>query len=251
MLGRRRIVVDHRGCVRANLCRMCTPDRKCRGRDPSSDITHQRRAEDDHRKGNGERKNRDKSERRDDPQRGMLQRARSDAPRRLQHDRNDCGLDAVEHAAYRRHVAIRHVQPGQADEQHERRQDEQAARNDPTPRPVQQPADVRRQLLRFRTRKDHAEIECVQEALLGNPALLVDQFAMHQRDLPGGTAEADATQPQPVSKRFAASRRARRIARWNTFALGAARRAHRALRACRVAGPRARGVLYALVNSKQ
>ena len=149
-VGRRRIVVDHRGCVRANLCRMCTPDRKCRGRDPPSDITHQRRAEDDHRKGNGKSKNRDKRESRDDPQRGMLQRPRSDAPRRLQHDRNDGGLDAVEHAAYRRHVAIRHVQPGQADEQHERRQDEQAARNDPTPSPVQQPADVRRQLLRLR-----------------------------------------------------------------------------------------------------
>lgn len=43
-------------------------------------------------------------------------------------------------------------------------------------------------------------IEGVQESRFRDPALLLDQYAMHHRDLPGGTAEAEARDAQPHVK---------------------------------------------------
>jgi hypothetical protein len=54
---------------------------------------------------------------------------------------------------------------------------------------VQQPADIGRELLRLRPRQQHAVIERVKKTLLADPAFLVDQDAVHHRDLPGGSAE--------------------------------------------------------------
>ena len=79
----------------------------------------------------------------------------------------------------------------------ERRQDEQAAGDEATPRAVQQPADVGGELLGLRARQHHA----VQSAWRKRRSLIqrrsLDQLAVHHRDLAGRTAEADETQLEP------------------------------------------------------
>jgi hypothetical protein len=62
---------------------------------------------------------------------------------------------------------------------------------------MQQPADVDRQLRRLGARQQHAVVERVQEARVADPASLLHQLAMHQRDLPGRSAEAQQPDPRP------------------------------------------------------
>ena len=61
--------------------------------------------------------------------------------------------------------------------------------NDPAPDAVHQPADIDRQLLRLWSRQQHAIVQRVQKSPLADPFLLIDQNAMHHRDLPGRPAE--------------------------------------------------------------
>ena len=92
----------------------------------------------------------------------------------------------------------------QAHAEHHQRagKDEQDPRRESAARAVQQPADVGGELLRLGPRQQHAEIERVQEASLVDPPLLVDQHAVHQRDLARGSAEADAADLEPHPQRL-------------------------------------------------
>ena len=53
------------------------------------------------------------------------------------------------------------------------------------------PADVYRKLLRLRSRKEHAEVQRLQEMIFFNPFLFFDHVPVHNRYLACGTAEAD------------------------------------------------------------
>ena len=77
------------------------------------------------------------------------------------------------------------------------------AGHDAAERAVHQPADIGRELLRLGPRQQHAVVERVQEPALRNPALLLDQDAVHDRDLAGRTAEAQARDAQPDPERLA------------------------------------------------
>ena len=66
---------------------------------------------------------------------------------------------------------------------------------------MHQPADIGRKLLRLGARQQHAIVEGMQEPLFRDPALLLDQNAVHDRDLSGGTAEAEACDAQPDFQR--------------------------------------------------
>jgi hypothetical protein len=114
----------------------------------------------------------------------------------------DGGFDAVQDPLYDGHIAVGEVDPGKADEDEQRRQDEQHASGYATPYPVHQPADVGGQLLRLRPRQDHGVVKRMQETVLGYPAALLHQFLVHHADLPGGAAEADKTEFQPVAERL-------------------------------------------------
>src|SRR5258707_408622 len=46
------------------------------------------------------------------------------------------------------------------------------------------------------------KVERVEETFLLDPFLLVDQHAMHERDLPGGPAEADEAELEPEAERL-------------------------------------------------
>jgi hypothetical protein len=62
---------------------------------------------------------------------------------------------------------------------------------------MHQPTDVRRELLRFGTRQQHAIVQRMQKSLFADPAVPLDEFAMHQCDLSGGSAEAQQADASP------------------------------------------------------
>src|SRR5262249_19042663 len=68
---------------------------------------------------------------------------------------------------------------------------------------VHQPSEIGGELLRLRSRQQHAEIERMQEPRLIDPLLLIDNHAMHEGDLPGRSAEIDAADLQPDHKGLA------------------------------------------------
>ena len=138
----------------------------------------------------------------DAPEPAVLESARADAPGREHDDRGDGRLDAVEQPGDGRHVAIGHVHPGQADQDEERRQHEEPAGDDAAPGAMHEPADVGGQLLRLRARQQHAVVQRVQEPVLRNPAAPLDEFLMHDGNLPGRAAEADEAQLQPEDERL-------------------------------------------------
>ena len=81
-------------------------------------------------------------------------------------------------------------------------QNEEEAGGEPAERSVQPPADIGGELHGLRPGQQHAEIERVQEALLADPFPLVDEHAVHQRDLAGGSAEGQDADLRPDGKRF-------------------------------------------------
>lgn len=115
----------------------------------------------------------------------------------LHHDGGHCGLDAVEEAGDQRHLAESDIHPRQDNQNQQRGQHEQHTGHNAAPSPMHQPADIRSQLLRLGARKHHAVIECMQEAPFGDPAPVLDQLLMHDRNLPGWTTKADETHLQP------------------------------------------------------
>src|SRR5262249_27547679 len=64
------------------------------------------------------------------------------------------------------------------------------------------PAHVRGELLRLGAREQHAETERVEIAALLDPFLLVDEDAVHQRDLARRPAEAEAADLEPDTEGF-------------------------------------------------
>ena len=75
----------------------------------------------------------------------------------------------------------------------------------PPERAVHEPADVGGELLRLGAGQEHAVVQGMQEAVLADPALLLDDDAVHDRDLAGGAAEAEQRDAQPDPEGLAAS----------------------------------------------
>ncbi len=99
-------------------------------------------------------------------------------------------------------MAKRHKDPRQRDEDQQRWQHEQPARDDSTQRAMHQPTNVSGKLLRFGTRQNHAEIQCMPEPPLGNSTPPFHQFLMHDRELASRAAEADETEFEPEPERL-------------------------------------------------
>ena len=59
---------------------------------------------------------------------------------------------------------------------------------------MQEPPAVDGELLGFGTGQQHAVVERMQETRLADPAFFFNQLRMHERDLAGGSAKADATE---------------------------------------------------------
>ncbi len=115
----------------------------------------------------------------------------------LHDDRGDGGLDPIEQARHQRHFAIGNIEPGQQDQDEQGGQYKQHTGDDAAPGAVQQPADIGGQLLRLRPRQQHAVIERMEKASLGNPAAALHQLLVHDGNLAGRAAKADEAQLEP------------------------------------------------------
>ena len=71
------------------------------------------------------------------------------------------------------------------------------AGDEPALRLVQEPADIDGKLLRLGAGEQHAVVERVQEPVLADPALLLDEDAVHDGDLPGRAAEGERGDARP------------------------------------------------------
>ena len=157
---------------------------------------------DDDREGDVEKEDRDKGDRGERDHQPVAQRALADADDGLDHDREHRGLQAEEHRLDEADIAIGRVDVAQAHDGDDAGQDEQAAGHDAAGGPVQQPADIGRELLRFRPRQQHAVVQRMQKPALRDPVLFLDQDAVHHRDLPGRAAETQHGDPQPDPEGF-------------------------------------------------
>src|SRR5690606_22921063 len=67
--------------------------------------------------------------------------------------------------------------------------------------PAEAPADIGCELLRLGTRQQHAEGQHVLKAFVVEPAALLDIDAVHQGDLPGRAAKAQAAELQGITEK--------------------------------------------------
>ena len=134
----------------------------------------------------------------------ILERAPRDPHDRLGNERDGGRLQPEERGRDQRDVAMQRVDERQAEQQGHRWQDEAESRDDAARNAVQAPAQPDRELKRLGARQQDAEIERIQVGALVDPAPLLDEFAMHDRDLCDRPAEGDQPKPEPVSERLAA-----------------------------------------------
>ena len=166
----------------------------------------ERGGEHDQRERNGEEEDGDEGEAGEHHHGAVLERALADPEHGLDHDREHGGLEPEEQGLQGGRAMEQRVERAQGQDDDEAGQDEQRARDHAAPGTVQQPADVDGELLRFGAGQEHAVVERVQEPRLADPALLVDQDLVHQRDLAGGTAEAEQADLQPGAGGFGEAR---------------------------------------------
>jgi hypothetical protein len=156
----------------------------------------------DERKWQVEEKDTDEGRGREADEKPGFQRPSADAYQRFYHYHEHRGLDAKECALHCRDTAPEGIEQTQAEHHERARQHEQNSGGQPSAHAMQEPSGIRRELLGLRPRQQHAEVKRMQEALLVDPLLLLDQNAMHQRDLAGRAAETDAAYFEPDAKRF-------------------------------------------------
>ena len=127
----------------------------------------------------------------------------ADADHGLHHDRDDRRREAEEQRLDQGGVAVGDVDARQHQQRHDARQDEEDAGDERAPHPVEQPADVRRQLLGLGAGEQRAVGQREEEPLLADPALLLDQRPLHHRDLARRSAEGLQRDGEPCSGRDA------------------------------------------------
>src|SRR5207237_8523224 len=106
-----------------------------------------------------------------------------------------------------RYSSKRDIDVTECPQNKDRWNNKKGARCDPAARLVQEPADVDGELLRFRTGKQHAEIQCVQKPRIVDPALFLDQLGVHHGDLTARSAKGNKAKLQPKPQRFPKGRR--------------------------------------------
>jgi hypothetical protein len=160
-------------------------------------------AEDDQRERQVEHEDRDEGGGREADHQRVPERAAADPQHGLEHDCQHRGLEPEEQRRDHADLAEGGIEPAQRHDRDHARQHEQRAGDQSALGPVQEPADVDHQLLRLRPGQEHAVVERMQKAALADPALLLDQDAVHDRDLPGRPAEAQRGDPGPDAERLA------------------------------------------------
>ena len=153
-------------------------------------------------KRHAEKENGDEGRGRDRDHDPVAQRALSDADHGLDYDREHRGLQAEEQRFDEADIAVGRVDVAERHDGDDAGQDEQPAGHDAAGGPVHQPADIGRKLLCLGARQQHAVVQRVQETAFGNPVLLLDEDAVHHRDLPRRAAEREQRDAEPDAKGF-------------------------------------------------
>lgn len=160
------------------------------GPPPGTDIANNPRGQHDQRKRHGEEEQRKEGECRQGHHDAVPQGPAADAEHGLNDNGQHGGLYAVEQAGENVGLLKQRIGRRQRQDDEEAGDDEQRASDDATLGAVQQPADIGRQLLGFRAGKQGAVVEGVEEPGFRNPALLLHQHLVHQRDLAGSPSFA-------------------------------------------------------------
>ena len=185
----------------------------------AADIADQRREHDDHRERHVVEEEGDEGGGRQCPHGVVLQGAPADAQHGLDHDHQHGGLQAEEQALHHRDLAEQHVDPAERHDREQARQHEQRAGQQPALGLVHQPADVGRELLGLGAGQQRAVVQRLQETLVADPLLLLDDDAVHDRDLAGRAAERQGGDTRPhlhgLAERHAVRRRVGRAAQGN------------------------------------
>ena len=158
------------------------------------------RSRDDEREGDGEEEDANKGQESDADIGRTPQRAPRDPQESLDDDHENGGLDAEEGRLDDRDLTEISVGDAQAQHDDGARQNEEKAGGKPAQGAVQPPADISGELHCLGTRQQHAEIERVQVPVLGDPTPLLDEHAMHQRDLARRSAEGQQADLGPDGK---------------------------------------------------
>ena len=192
-------VVGDQGC-RANVGR--TGGRLPHpGQHPAQDPPGECRAGDHERERDPEQGQRAERRHGQAHQRRVQQRAPGDPHDGLRHDRDDRRREPEEERLHHGGLAVGDVDAREHQQCHGAGQDEQHAGNQRAAHAVEQPADVRRQLLRLGPRQQGAVGEGEEEALLADPAGLLDQHPLHHRDLARRAAEGLQGDREPHPRR--------------------------------------------------
>ena len=145
------------------------------GAEAGEHVAENARADDDDREGHTEDEDRDEGNRRDRHRDVRLERPPADPHHRFEHDGEHRRLEPEEQRVEPGRLAERRVERREDEDDDEAGDDEQRAGDETAARAMEEPADIGRELLRLGTREQHAEVEGVQEARLGDPLPLLDQ----------------------------------------------------------------------------
>ena len=137
---------------------------------------------------------------------GAAQRAPRHFDQRLDDDDEHRRLDAEKGRLDQGDLAEKGISDAERENDDGARQHEQEAGGKPSGRTMEAPADIGGELHRLGTGQEHAEVQCVQERLRRNPAALIDQKPMHQRNLACRTAERQDADLGPQRERFGKTR---------------------------------------------
>jgi hypothetical protein len=156
--------------------------------------THQAGANHDGGERHVKEKNGDEGEGGDGPHHRVAQGLLANAQHGGRDDGQHRWFQTVEKGGDPRDVAVNGVNVRKREQNHRPGQDEQGARHNPAPRPMQQPTAVGGELLGLWSGQQHAVVKGVEKALLPDPPTLLDQLRVHDRNLPRRSAEADQTE---------------------------------------------------------
>ena len=122
------------------------------------------------------------------------------------HDRHHGRLQSVEQGRNDQQISKGCIDVTEEEEDKNGGKNEQAPCNRTSSHPVQQPADVGRQLLRLRAGQNHAVVQGIEKPLIAHPFPLLHQFMVHDGNLSGRAAEVDETKLEPELERLGKGR---------------------------------------------
>jgi hypothetical protein len=129
-----------------------------------------------------------------------LERTPSDAQHGLDHQQKHGALQAEEQSRDHRDCAELGVDERQRQHDDCARDDEQQSGDETADGSMHEPAEIDCELLGLRSWQKVAEIQGVQKPSVADPLAVIDDLAMKQRDLAGGTAKGQAADLEPEAR---------------------------------------------------